>query len=657
MSSLDERAKALIERLEKRKVVQWTLAYLAAAWLVLQVFDIVSDQFGWPTSVGRVLTVGLGLGTAVAAVVAWYHGERGRQHVSGTELLILTGLLALGGITLTRVAGEPLAGPAPADEVSLEELEAVAVLPFQPRTRDEDDILFVDGVHDELLTRLAQLGSLHVISRTSVMAYRDRTMTIPEIARELRARYILEGGIQRAGENVRINVQLIDAAADDHLWAEVFDRPLTVENLLTIQAEIATGIARELQAIITPEEEVRLRAIPTENTEAYQQYVLGRAHFARRSSVSSIERAVGAFESAVALDPDFGLAWADLAYARLWLYWGWPGYRPQLQRAYEALERTRALIPQNPRRYTVEAAWAFYAEYDYDQALRYLERAYAADAEEGNELAGRLLRHAGRWEEALDASRRAMQVDPRQGVISGIYAQTLALMRRYDEALPAFDVYEVISGTPGGYDRFLAELGAIGDTTGMEARLERMERPRNVVRLATYLRRDYQGAFDIPRFAPFDATFWSLFRVLPALLARPGIADVYADSLRIIGEDKIRVAGEGWGPHDDLLEAIGLMALSHHFALSGQRDQAISYGRAAVDLFGIERDGIAGPEFNLALANVYVMVGSYDNAIGELERVMLVPGRLTRAWLRYDPLYDALRDDPRFRALVRTGGM
>lgn len=229
-------------------------------------------------------------------------------------------------------------------------------------------------------------------------------------------------------------------------------------------------------------------------------------------------------------------------------------------------------------------------------------------------------------------------------------------MRRYDEALEAFDLYEAISSTPGGYDRFLAAMGAVGDTAGMEARLERMERPRNVVRLATYLRRDYEGAMDIPRFAPFDATFWSLFRPLPALLAQPAIAEVYVDSLRIIGEDKIRVAGEGWGPHDDLLEAIGLMALAEHSALSGQRDEAISYGRDAVELFGMERDGVAGPEFNLALANIYVMVGADDDAISELERVMSVPGNLTRAWLRYDPMYDELRDHPRFRALVGVGG-
>jgi hypothetical protein len=246
-----------------------------------------------------------------------------------------------------------------------------------------------------------------------------------------------------------------------------------------------------------------------------------------------------------------------------------------------------------------------------------------------------------------------MRVDPRQGVISGIHAQTLALMRRYGEALEAFDLYEAISGTPGGFDRFLAELGARGDTTGMEALLERMEQPRNVVRMAAYLRRDYQVAMDVPRYAPFEATFWSLFRVLPALLRQPGIADVYVDSLRIIGEDKIRVAGEGWGPHDDLLEAIGLMALSNHFALTGQRDEAISYGRAAVELFGTHRDGLVGPEFNLALANV--LVGAFDEAISELEHVMSVPGRLTHAWLRCDPVYDALRDHPRFRALVGAG--
>jgi len=224
-------------RLRSRKVVQWSLAYVAGAWALLQGVDFLADAFDWPASSKRVATFVSLIGLPMAIVVAWYHGERGQQRVTLPEVALLGILCLLGGAGLWFYEGQgertdiatqsvPSAANVPANPAAQYGQPSLAVLPFENRSKLEDDVFFVDGIHDDILTQLSKIGSLTVIARTSVERFRGTTLPVRAIADQLGVTAILEGGVQRAGERVRVNVQLIDARTEGHLWAETYDREL-----------------------------------------------------------------------------------------------------------------------------------------------------------------------------------------------------------------------------------------------------------------------------------------------------------------------------------------------------------------------------------------------------------------------------------------------
>src|SRR6266702_5174356 len=270
-----------LQRLKQRKLVQWTLAYVAAAFALLQGVDIVAQRFGWPEQTMRLVIVALSVGLFVTLVLAWYHGERGAQRVTGTELVILALLLSLGGGFLWRFAS---ASRRPSDRTaavsSLAPLaisnKSIAVLPFENRSRDPDNAYFADGIQDEILTRLAKIADLKVISRTSTQHYKSAPENLSEIARQLGVAHIVEGSVQKSGDSVRVNVQLIKAANDSHLWADTFDRKLS--DIFSVESDIAKSVADQLRAKITGQEERIIAAKPTDNPEAYDAYLRGLAY-------------------------------------------------------------------------------------------------------------------------------------------------------------------------------------------------------------------------------------------------------------------------------------------------------------------------------------------------------------------------------------------
>ncbi|HST30632.1 MAG TPA: hypothetical protein VLK27_07305 [Chthoniobacterales bacterium] len=233
------------QRLKQRKLVQWAIAYVAAAFALLQGIDIVGQQFGWPESVRRGITLALVVGFFVALVLAWYHGERGAQQVTGTELLIIGLVLAVGGGLLWRFA----AAYAPDNKTSVPPNEnkttepnrvipekSVAVLPFENLSSDKENAYFAEGIQDEILTRLSKIAALKVISRTSTQKYKSAPDNLREVGQQLGVANLLEGSVQKAGNAVHINVQLIKAATDDHLWAESYDREL--QNIFGVEGEV-----------------------------------------------------------------------------------------------------------------------------------------------------------------------------------------------------------------------------------------------------------------------------------------------------------------------------------------------------------------------------------------------------------------------------------
>src|SRR4249919_3325674 len=373
-----------LQRLKQRKLVQWAVAYVAAAFALLQGIDIVAQQFGWPEGVRRGITLALVVGFFVVLVLAWYHGERGAQRVSGTELLIIGLVLALGGGFLWRFSAahsaEEKTLSAPNDHntepaVTIAE-KSIAVLPFENRSSDPENAFFTDGVQDEILTDLARIAALKVISRTSVMQYKTGAKrNLRQIGSELGVAHVLEGSVQRAGNRVRVNAQLIDARTDAHLWAQTYDRDLA--DVFAIQSEIAKTIADQLQAKLSPSEKSAIEQAPTTDITAFNLYSHAKnlflTAFAGANGRADLLQAADLLKQAVARDPSFFQAYCQLAFTEINIY-GIVDHSPEhLAQAEAALQSATRLRPDAGETHLARARNLYWGYLDYDGALRELE--------------------------------------------------------------------------------------------------------------------------------------------------------------------------------------------------------------------------------------------------------------------------------------------
>jgi TolB-like protein len=362
-------------------------------------------------------------------------------------LLIIALLLLISGGVLSMLGGpedSQESRTAPPSTSAEDDRPSIAVLPFQNRSGLEDDVYFTDGLHDQIITQLAKIGGLSVRGLTSVLVYRDSPKNLREIGAELNARYIMEGGVQRAGETVRINVQLIEAATDDHIWASVYDRPLSVENLFSIQTEIVEAVTDSLRAVVTPEEMARIEAVPTENLEAYDAYLLGLHYLGRRDQTrEAFSQALGYFQLAIQQDPELAVAHAGLsgAYASMAM-WGhsdprrlWPLVE-QWSRSALAIDSTVGVAHAG-----LAAAWAF-SSWDWEEAERVLQRATELSPSDPGLLwvQADFLMGQGRIEEALEKRRIATALDPLSSMTLTGQAIRVFLSRGYEEAEELIEV-------------------------------------------------------------------------------------------------------------------------------------------------------------------------------------------------------------------------
>jgi TolB-like protein len=278
---------SLLGEIKRRKVFQVAAVYAVVAWLIIQIIDVVSEPLSLPVWLDTVVIVLLAVGFPVAVILAWAFDltpegvvkDTGTVQSSGRRIeYALIGLLVVAVGFLFFDAYVPEYTPIPAADPA--DRRSIAVLPLENLSPDPDNAYFADGIHGELLTTLANIGSLKVISRTSVMEYRDSPKNMREIGQELNVATILEGDVRRAGDTVRINVQLIDANTDEHLWAEIYEREMTVENIFAIQSDIATRIAEALETALTPEEEAQINEVPTQNLRAHDFYLLAKEYIA-----------------------------------------------------------------------------------------------------------------------------------------------------------------------------------------------------------------------------------------------------------------------------------------------------------------------------------------------------------------------------------------
>ena len=428
------------QRLKQRKLVQWAIAYVAAAFALLQGIDIVAQQFGWPEGVRRGITLGLVVGFFVTLVLAWYHGERGAQRVTGTELLIIGLVLALGGGFLWRFAAARSADSktaiVPNESRSIASAKSIAVLPFDNLSRDPENAFFVEGVQEEILTRLAKVGELKVIARTSTQRFKSAPDDLREVAKQLGVMNVLEGNVQKVNDQVRVNVQLINALTNTHLWAEIYDRRLT--DIFAVESDIAKAIADTLQAKLTGSEKVAITTKPTENPEAHELYLKGR-YFWNRRTVENLKKAVDYFQQAIGKDPKYALAYSGLADCHVLLpAWGSADSSPrdELLRALEAarkaveLDDTLAEAHTSLARALASNRQLSAATSEFDRAIE-LNPNYAT----AHQWFGECLQSQGHFEEALAELRRAHELDPLSLVINWLFGFALDTVGKSNEAI------------------------------------------------------------------------------------------------------------------------------------------------------------------------------------------------------------------------------
>jgi TolB-like protein len=440
---------SLIAELKRRNVFRVGVAYAIVAWLLIEVAHTAFPTLQLPDWTTTMVTVLLIMGFPVALVIAWAfeltpegikrEAEVDRTestiHVSGRKLdFAIIGLLA---VAVAYFAVDKFVLEAEPEQASVAREKSIAVLPFENLSQDATNEPFTIGIHDDILTQISKISALKVISRTSVMEYGDTTKNLKTIGAELGVATVLEGGVQRAGNRVRINVQLIDAATDEHLWADTYDRRLTVANIFAIQSEIATAIADALRATLSLGEQDRLATIPTENLAAYEAYLLGNQRVEKRTSAALAE-AVNDFNRAIELDPGFALAYVGLADSHLLqvLYSGLP-QDEMTEKAQVVTDKALALDDRLAEAYTSLGLIEHYRS-DYEASEAAFKRALELNPNYVTAYrwyAWLLSGPLGRQDEALEFYRKAAELDPRSPIVLKDVGNIYANVGRFDEGL------------------------------------------------------------------------------------------------------------------------------------------------------------------------------------------------------------------------------
>jgi TolB-like protein/class 3 adenylate cyclase/Tfp pilus assembly protein PilF len=551
--------------------------------------------------------------------------------------------------------------------------KSIAVLPFENLSSDKENAYFADGIQDEILTRLSKIADLKVISRTSTQHYKSAPENLPEIARQLGVAHILEGSVQKSGDAVRVNVQLIKAANDSHLWADTFDRKLT--DIFSVESEVARAIADQLRAKLTGHEEQVIAAKPTDNPEAYDAYLRGLA-YTLKSGANTPVNALGAqkyLRDAVRLDPKFALAWAVLSYTES------RGYitlnlQPTVALREEARQAAETALTLQPNLGEAVLAKGFYrwaCLKDYDTAVRYFEQArqLLPNSSRIPEQLAYVTRRRGQWDRSETYFNEAERLDPRNVYLLTQHALLYQALRRFPEALRKLD--QVLNITPDDVDT-LAVKAAIAQAQGDLPRASAILAPlRPAADLNQALETqvyqvilERQPAQIVPR--------------LKEILAKPDPALGYINGeLRFYLGWAQEVAGdhaaakETWRQARSELEPflkeqpenlslIGDLALTNMGL--GDKATALALTERTFAANPIEKDALFAPRPIEILARVAAGVGEPDRAITALEKLLSMPGAgalgesvpLTPALLRLDPMFDPLRNDPRFQKLASS---
>jgi len=660
--------------LRRRKVWRVAGGYSVVGWLIIQFATTVFPALALPVWTARLVIIIVLIGFPIALILAWAFdvssaGIEKTPDISPPDCPPTFSArrknlipLAVFGLVIAILAGYFFIPRASARKLE----KSIAVLPFDNFSAEKENAYFADGIQDDILTNLARIGDLKVISRTSVMPYRGQTHNVREIGKALNVATILEGSVRREGKRVRINVQLIDASNDKHMWAQVYDRELT--DVFAIQSELAREIASALKATLSPDEQERIEKNPTQNGEAYLLHLQAHEIFSRPDRHhDDLARVEALYEKAIELDPSFALAHARLAQVESWSYYAVEPVASRAQRARTAANEAERLQPDLPETHLALGYVHYYVERDYDRALSEFaiaRRGLPNDAGVFRAMAA-IQRRQGKWAESNASYEKAVSLDPKDPILLENMAMNYLAERDYPKAAKIFD--RALRAAPETFT--IRELraridfyskGDLGPMQRLLASLPENVDPNGTITLARYNLKMYERKFDeligiLERSpaeksrgetsAPISRSF--LLATVYAQKKDEAKARASYEEARARAESAVRESPDD-GPRHALLGLI--------YAGLGRCEEALAEGKRAVELLPEARDAFDGPILAISRARINMMCGDFDTALALLDRSLQTPSGVTIQELRLDPVWDALRRDPRFQRMLTKFG-
>jgi TolB-like protein/Tfp pilus assembly protein PilF len=678
-------ARNFFAELKRRNIYKVAAAYAIVAWLLIQGASILFPTFEAPGWVMKVFVTAIAFGFPVALVLAWAfeltpEGIKRVEDVTPNEsitrrtarkldfLIIAVLLFAIAALVYQQLRPKRPA-TVTSTLVAIPE-KSIAVLPFENLSSDKENAYFAEGIQDEILTRLSKIADLKVISHTSTQHYKSAPENVSEIGKQLHVAHIVEGSLQKSGDAVRVNVQLIKAADDSHLWADTLDRKLT--DIFSVETEIAKAIADQLRAKITGKEEQVIAAKPTGNPGAYDAYLRGLAYTLKTSfTPANTLSAQKYLKEAVGLDPNFALGWALLSYVDA------TGYittflQPTIalrEETRQAVETALTLQPDLSEALLSKGLYHYACLKDYDTAERYFEQArqLLPNSSQVPVFLAYVVRRRGQWDRSELYFNEAERLDPRNSSLLAQHAFSYIHLRRFSEAQRKLD--QILAITPDDLDTIVTKAAiaqAEGDLPLAAAILTPLHPAAN--NTIAVERQTYQVILE-RRPAP-------IIPRLKEILAQPDPTLGYFNGeLRFwlgwaqeVAGDQV-AAQQNWRQARSELEPFLKEQPENHFLIGdlalinmdlGDKTAAFALAERCMAVNPVEKDAIAGPRSLEIIARVAAAMGEPDRAIAALEKLLSIPhsGHLDRsipftpALLRLDPMFDPLRNDPRFQKLI-----
>ncbi len=661
--------KTLLAEFKRRNVYKVAVAYAVVAWLLIQAASILFPTFEAPTWVMKVFVAAVAAGFPISLVIAWAfeltpEGLKRTEAISADEpkrrwsrrkFIGGVGVVAVlaGGLLMFQLL-RPKHSAIPSTNG-----KSIAVLPFASLSEDKANAYFADGIQDEILTRLSKIAELKVISRTSTQQYQSKPGNLSEIAKQLGVAHILEGSVQKSGDSVRVNVQLIKAEGDSHLWAETYDRKLT--DIFTVESEVAQRIASSLEARLSGREQKEVADIPTKNPEAYDAYLRGLASL-NQQGFEPIERAIEYLRKAVELDPQYAQAWAQLGIAESQKS-GYERTGAQLERARVAAETAVRLQPDLAETHEGLATYYYYALRDFDHALLELEQAQSRDPNNAEVLlyTGLIKRRQGKLDESIEYQRKATVFDPRNSDIWTNLGGSYRGKRDFKTAREMLDRALAISPD---------ELDLIGyktETYTAEGNLDAADAVLRGHQLKPGTEALYQQTYSLVCRRQFDEAIKSFAATEDAAATLPPImkamrktllAELHSfaghtsearQMLEQARRDLTALRTEGNTSSvvlDGLVQCDGF--LGDRQELDREAEALLKQTAPDKWQYGLSEQTVAG---------AYSVIGAADRALPFIEHALSVncDTSLTVVSLRQSPVWDRIRDDPRFQKIAGEG--